>query len=78
MLSMDGPNTKWKVYENLKSHGTEKEFFQIMDVGLCGLRVVHGAFQAGMKANEWKLEKVLKPWGSCSTIPQLEEIYTLS
>ena len=24
MLSMDGPNSNWKVYENLKSHCTEK------------------------------------------------------
>lgn len=26
MLSMDGQNTSWKVYENLKFHRTEKEF----------------------------------------------------
>ena len=51
MLSIDGPSTNWKVYENLKYHRTEKEFPQIVDVGSCGLHVVHGAFQTGMKAN---------------------------
>ena len=54
MVSMDGPNTNWKVYENLKSHRTEKEFPQIIDVGSCGLHVVHRTFQTGMKANGWK------------------------
>ena len=59
MLSMDGPNTNWRVYENLKSHLTEKKFLQIIDVRSYGLHVVDGAFHTGEKTNGWKFEKVL-------------------
>jgi hypothetical protein len=76
MLSMDGSNTNWKVYENLKSHRTEKEFPQIIDVGSCGLHVVHGAFQTGVKATGWKLEKVLKSmWKLFNDSPARRDLY---
>ena len=39
---------------------------QIMEVGSCGLHVVHGAFKAGVKATGWELEKILKAmWKLC-------------
>ena len=76
MLSMDGPNTNWKVYENLKSHRTEKELPQIINVGSCGLHIVHGAFQTGVKATGWKSEKVLKAmWKLFNDSPARRDLY---
>ena len=60
MLSMDGPNTNWEVLNKVKDHRNKNDLPQIMDVGSCGLHVVHGAFNSGVKATGWQLEKILK------------------
>ena len=59
-LSMDGPNTNWKVFELLFSYRNEKEWSNLLNLGSCGLHIVHGAFQTGIKATNWEVEKVLK------------------
>ena len=60
MLSMDGPNTNWEVLNKVKDHRNKNDLPQIMDVGSCGLHVVHGAFNSGVKATGWQLEKIMK------------------
>ena len=35
------------------------ELLSFFDVGCCGLRIVHGAFHAGVVATKWLLDKVL-------------------
>ena len=60
MLPMDGPNTNWEVLNKVKDHRNKNDLPQIMDVGSCGLHVVHGAFNSGVKATGWQLEKILK------------------
>ena len=59
-MSMDGPNTNWKVFELLFSYRNEKEWSNLLNLGSCGLHIVHGAFQTGIKATNWEVEKVLK------------------
>ena len=63
-LSMDGPNTNWKVFELLFSYRNEKEWSNLLNLGSCedllNLQIVHGAFQTGTKATNWEVEKVLK------------------
>ena len=59
-LSMDGPNTNWKVFELLFSYRNEKEWSNLVDLGSCGLHLGHGAFQTGIKATNWEIEKELK------------------
>ena len=59
-LSMDGPNTNWKVFELLFSYRNEKEWSNLLNLGSCGLHIVHGAFQTGIKATNWEVEEVLK------------------
>ena len=44
----------------LKNHRDHNEFPQVFDVGSCGLHIVHGAFQTGVKVFGWNLDKVLK------------------
>lgn len=76
MLSMDGPNTNWKVLECLKTYRAENELPQVLEVGSCGLHVVHGAFKTGVKATGWNLEKVLKAmWKLFNDSPARRDLY---
>ena len=59
-LPMDGPNTNWKDFELLFSYRNENELSNLLNLGSCGLHIVHGAFQTGIKATNWEVEKVLK------------------
>ena len=60
MLCVDGPNTNWKVFENMKTYRDENELPSLLDVGSCGLHDVHEGFQTGVKAAGWDLEKSSK------------------
>lgn len=76
MLSMDGPNTNWAVLEKLKAFRSKNEMPQVMEVGSCGLHIVHGAFQTGVKATSWQLEKILKAmWKLFNDSPARRDLY---
>ena len=60
MLSMDGPNTNWTAHEKLKNIRSREENPQLFEVGSCGLHVIHGAFQSGVKTTGWEIEKIFK------------------
>ena len=59
-LSMDGPNTYLKVFDLLNHHQEEERWSTLINLGSCGLHVVHGGFQTGVKATDWEIEKVLR------------------
>jgi len=58
-ISMDGPNVNWKFFE--KFQGELKREFNVMllNVGSCGLHVVHGAFKYGSKASGWDVDRFM-------------------
>ena len=60
MLSLDGPNTNWSVHEKLKNIQSCEEVPQLFEVDSCGLHVIHGAFQSGVKTTGWEIEKIFK------------------
>ena len=49
MLSMDGPNVNWCVLSILNETRKDQEHAQLFETGSCGLHIVHGAFQTGVK-----------------------------
>ena len=59
-LSMDGPNTNWKVFELLFSYRNEKEWSNLLNLGSFGVHSVHGTFRTDIKTTNWEVEKVLK------------------
>jgi hypothetical protein len=60
-LSMDGPNVNWKLYNNINEERRENEQYPgLIDVGSCGLHVVHGAFRTGVTKTKWGIDSVLK------------------
>ena len=58
-ISIDGPNVNWKFFE--KFQGELKREFNVMllNVGSCGLHVVHGAFKDGSKASGWDVDRFM-------------------
>jgi hypothetical protein len=48
-VSMDGPSVNWKFLESLQSNiHPDAADPKLLDLGSCGLHVIHGAFQTGM------------------------------
>ena len=61
-VSMDGPNTNWKFFDSFCSDRaqTDPDLPHLINVGSCGLHVVHGAFKYGVTATGWKLDSLLR------------------
>ena len=61
-LLMDGPRLNWKVL-SLLCEDREKQdadLPKLLNIGSCGLHIVHEAFCTGCQATEWKIEQVLR------------------
>ena len=51
-LSMDGPNVNWKLLSLFKNELAEMpNNFKVIDIGSCGLHVVHGALKTGFQTS---------------------------
>ena len=60
---MDGPNVNWKLHELLEETRDEESNCSaptLLQLGSCGLHVLHGAYGTGQKATDWELGKLLK------------------
>ena len=55
-VSMDGPAVNWKFLELL----SKEEHMTLIEMGSCGLHVVHGAFQTGHSASGWNVNSYLR------------------
>lgn len=58
-ISMDGPNVNLKLFRSLQADLHENYQVQCVDVGTCGLHVVHNAYKAGVVASTWGLDVLL-------------------
>eukprot|EP00731_Ephydatia_muelleri_P000477 Em0001g477a len=58
-LSMDGPNVNWKVFEDLQNEIQLENGKNLLNVGSCGLHVIHGAFRSAMSETGWDIETLL-------------------
>ena len=59
-LYMDGPNTNWKVLELLNKFRCKKKWNGLLNLESCGLPVINGVFQTGVKVMKWKIKKLSK------------------
>ena len=57
---MDGPNTNWKVFHSLQKHREELEYSSLLNLGRCGLQVVHRAFKTSSQESGWYIYKIPK------------------
>lgn len=58
-LSMDGPNVNHKVHSMLQNDLKENCSKSLLDIGSCGLHIIHGAFKTGLRHTFWNLNKFL-------------------
>ena len=59
-MSMDGPSVNWKFYEKLIKSREKSELTGSINIGGCGLHVIHGTFKSGATLCEWDIVKILK------------------
>lgn len=58
-LSMDGPSVNWKFFDSLQQQLDRDLGVQLLNVGSCGLHVLHGAFRTGADASEFGVDDLL-------------------
>lgn len=59
--SMDGPNVNHKFLRELRAKlEVSADSPKLLDLGSCGLHVVHGSLQAGHKAANWEVNSLLR------------------
>lgn len=55
-ISMDGPNVNWKVFDTLQQQVQIDTGKSLLNIGSCGLHILHNAFRGGCKATGWDIE----------------------
>ena len=56
---MDGPNVNWKFFTDMKKKLSDDFDTILINIGSCGLHIVHNSFKTGATATEWKVEALL-------------------
>ena len=59
-ISMDGPSVNWKFFNSVTKKREEDELPALINIGSCGLHVIHGAFKTGVEATNWNIKKILR------------------
>lgn len=58
-VSMDGPNVNWKFFGDLRKKIGDDYGTALINIGSCGLHVVHNSFKSGMDATGWQVSSFL-------------------
>ena len=56
---MDGPNVNWKVFRLMQEDVQKQTGKKLLNVGSCGLHVIHNSFRDRCSAAEWDVETFL-------------------
>ena len=57
---MDGPSTNWAFLDLLTSDREAEELPKLVNIGSCGLHIIHGAFKTGFESVDWAVKNTLK------------------
>jgi hypothetical protein len=58
-LSMDGPNVNLKLEKMLKEDIAKQTPKKMIEIGTCGLHILHNAFKAGSTATHWDIDNFI-------------------
>lgn len=58
-VSMDGPNVNWKIFDLLQNELLADINRSLLNIGSCGLHIMHNAFRGGAKATGWEVDHTL-------------------
>ncbi|XP_055524072.1 uncharacterized protein LOC129717866 [Wyeomyia smithii] len=73
---MDEPNTNWALLRELKVE-YQKDDKKLVDLGSCGLHILHGAFKDGVKSTKWDVDKFLRAiYNLYKDVPARRALYT--
>ena len=60
-VSMDGPSVNHKFYKELVKHREQLGIpNKMIDIGSCGLHIIHCAFKTGMTKTNWNVDQTLR------------------
>ncbi|KAK7880781.1 hypothetical protein WMY93_032594 [Mugilogobius chulae] len=59
-LSLDGSKVDWKLFSKVQENIESETGKKMLDVGSCGLHVLHNSFRSGCVSTKWKLSSALK------------------
>ncbi|XP_030585845.1 uncharacterized protein LOC115780670 [Archocentrus centrarchus] len=76
-LSMDGPNVNWKTFSLAQQNIEQQTGKKMLNIGSCGLHILHNAFRAGCASTDWDLGNALSSlkW-LFKDVPARREDYT--
>ena len=55
-VSMDGPNVNWKFVDMFSHQLIDEYSISFLNIGSCGLHIIHGAFKHGSERTGWELD----------------------
>ena len=55
-VSMNGPNVNWKFVDMFSQQLINEYSTTVLNIGSCGLHIIHGAFKRGSERTGWKLD----------------------
>ena len=58
-MSMGGPSVNWKLYRKFEENMSLETGVHPINIGSCGLHIVHGAYKKGIESIGWDLSTVL-------------------
>lgn len=59
-ISMDGPNVNWKFLGIMQQKLNDDFQSSAVNIGSCGLHIVHNSFKGGATASSWEIGKYNK------------------
>ena len=56
-ITMDGANVNWDLLKILSKYREENELPELVNIGSCGLHVMHGSLRTGMMETDREIHK---------------------
>ena len=58
---MDGPTVNWCFYGEVVKNREEMELHQLINIGDCGLHIIHGSFNTVIiEVTDWNIKVIVK------------------
>ena len=79
-ISMDGPNVNWKLYNLFQAEIQKETSMQLLNVGSCGLHIVHNALKAGHTKAKWEADSWTRSlqWLFKDSPARREDLFTIT
>ena len=58
-ISMDGPSVNWKFFDIVKKQLADEHGVILINIGSCGLHIMHSAFKTGAQSTKWEISSFL-------------------